>query len=162
MNTTTIWISGLAISLFVTAIAARATQRPAVDRESWRHLPPTASPALEPDTPESALEGEIDARHHRELERSYSRAVRKDDVAKREAVEALTDLSHARRKLARTAQDDELSRSHWERSYRSANLRFESATHERRKALLSIDGVRRALGDQTGESPSRVSLDSSK
>ena len=32
----------------------------------------------------------------------------------------------------------------------------------RRKAPLSIDGVRRALGAQTGGSPSRVSLDSSK
>ena len=57
---------------------------------------------------------------------------------------------------------DEHARSHWQRSYRAAGLRFESARHQRRQVLLTIDGVRRALVDQTGGSPSRVSLDSSK
>ena len=161
MNTTTLWISGLAISLFAGAIAVRATQRCAVDRAGWDHLPP-AVPAPERQPVETPPEVRLQRVQQRELDRTYERAVRKDGRAKQEIAEALTEMRHARRKLANAARDDELSRSHWDRSYRSANLRYESATLERRKALLSVDGVRRALSAQMGEPPSRVSLDSSK
>ncbi len=42
MNTTTLWMSGLAVSLFAAAIAVRATQRTEGAGKDWRHLPPTA------------------------------------------------------------------------------------------------------------------------
>ena len=161
MNLTTLWISGLAISLFVGAIAVRATQRSTVDRADWQNLPPAESPPQrEPEGQPS--EDRLDPVRLRELDRTYEHAVREDGRAKQEVAEALTEIRHARSKLANAPRDDEVSRSHWERSYRSANLRYESATLERRKALLSIDGVRRALSAQMGGAPSRVSLDSSK
>ena len=161
MNLTTVWISGLAISLFAAAIAVRATQKPDVDPEGWRRLPPAVpTRVIRPE--ESPLEDAARRGRLRDLEGIYERAVRKDERAKREAAEALTDMRNAQSELAGTRESDDIVRTHWERSYRSANLRYTSAAHERRKALRSIDGVRRALSDQMGGSPSRVSLDSSK
>jgi len=161
MNLTTLTISGLAIALFAAAIAVRSTQKHEADREGWRRLPPVSpAPAVEPVVPPA--DTQLEARTLPDLERTYEHAVRKDARAKQQATEALDDMRHARRKLAEAHETDEFARAHWQRSYRSAGLRFESARHERRKALVSIDGVRRALTAQIGGSPSRVSLDSSK
>lgn len=153
MNLTTISISAAALALFAGAIAVRATQRPESDPGGWRRLPPASPnpavesellPIVEPIAPREALA----------MEQTYERAVRKDERAKQDADEALDEMRHARRKLAESHADDEVSRSHWQRSYQAANLRLESASRVRRRALLSIDGTRTALRALERASPS--------
>ena len=144
MNLTTIAISGLAVSIFAAAVAVRATEKPQAVREAWRFLPP-ASPTQAVDTHIPIAVEQAPPAEVRVLKQTYQRTVRKDDQARQDVAEALDEMRHARRRLAESPADDDVSRSHWQRSYRAANLRLESANRVRRRALLSIDETRSAL-----------------
>ncbi len=156
MNLTTLTISGLAVSLFAVAIAVRATQKQAADREGWRRLPP-ASPPAEAGDEQLPVEEVVLRERLRDLDRTCERAVQRDDRAKREADEALDDMRRARQRLAKSpARDDDLERSHWQQSYRSASLRRAGALHQRKGALRAIDRVRGALQDIAANEKPRV------
>ena len=54
-------------------------------------------------------------------------------------------MRHAHERLGSAEARDDPERTHWQHAYRTANLRFDEASHERRKALRAMDHVRSRL-----------------